>query len=332
MYVPPRDPREHALADLVAEVLDLSRVGARDDLFELGLDSLRIDQLLVAVHGQLGVELAPRELAAAPSIEALARLIARAEVGGDVVRPVRHVGSGAPFFCVPGADYAIHWLVPLARQLGRPTYSFLARGFDRRALPDRTVQRTAARFVRGLRRIQPEGPYLLGGYSFGGAIALEMAHQLRAAGESVALLALLDPTFLPSGFGDRMRRAIAPTGGAGPIPMAARLIRQIGVSVRVRARVATAGVLRRPYSQQRRLYFELSGRQGRRYRPKPYDGSAVLVRSRNRNRPGLIDITHLLAGGWQELVVPGNHITMLQEPNAATVARLLQQAFEAAEA
>src|SRR5581483_10223750 len=52
-YVPPRDPREHALAELVAEVLDLNRVGAKDDLFELGLDALGIDQLLVAVHGQL---------------------------------------------------------------------------------------------------------------------------------------------------------------------------------------------------------------------------------------------------------------------------------------
>jgi acyl carrier protein len=163
-YSPPRDAREQALAELVAEALDLERVGREDDLFELGLDSFAMTELLVAVDERLGVEWTPRDLLRAPTVAALAPRIDAPSTDDDVISPLQLEGSGTPFFCAPGADYVLHRLLPLARCLGRPMYSFVARGFERRALPDRSVERAAARYVRGMRRVQPSGPYLIGGY------------------------------------------------------------------------------------------------------------------------------------------------------------------------
>ena len=169
---------------------------------------MSMTEVLVGIQDQLGVDLKPRDLIAAPTIEALARQLDTTDHGGATVWPLELGGSGTPFFCVPGGDYVLHQLLPLAHRLRRPTYSFIPRGFERRSLPDRTVERIAARFVRALQDVQPNGPYLIGGYSFGTVTAFEMAHRLRAGGERVALLVLLDPSWLPF----EVRRAAPPLG------------------------------------------------------------------------------------------------------------------------
>jgi aspartate racemase len=63
---------------------------------------------------------------------------------------------------------------------------------DGKTAPLTTMKTMAARYVSEIRKVQPTGPYLLGGFCMGGALALEMAQQLQAAGEKVALIAMLD--------------------------------------------------------------------------------------------------------------------------------------------
>ena len=232
-YTPPDDPREQALAEIVGRALGVERVGADDDVFELGLDSMSMTEVLAGIQDQLGVDLKPHDLLGASTIDALARQLGTADHGRSVAWPLELGGTGAPFFCVPGGDYVLHQLLPLAHRLGRPMYSFIPRGFERRGLPDRTVERTAARFVRGLHVVQPSGPYLIGGYSFGAVTAFEIAHRLQAAGERVALLVLLDPPGTRSGTGAARRwaevlptvgRAEASTPSAGASPLAGRVV------------------------------------------------------------------------------------------------------------
>jgi thioesterase domain-containing protein/acyl carrier protein len=332
-YTPPRDPKEQALAEIVAEVLGVERVGAKDDVFELGADSLSTVELLVAIHDRLGAELKTADLLRAPTIEALALQVDATGPGNDIVWPLRLEGSGTPFFCVPGGGFAVVELLPLARHVDRPIYSFVCRGFDRRALPDRSVERIAARCVSALRTVQPAGPYLIGGFSFGGLVAHEMAHQLRSAGETVALLALLDPTWRSAAYRDRVRRFVvgSPESSQGGVAVATRLARQVDEYVRARIRLATAGIVTRPYISQRRVFLDLCARMSRRYRPKPYDGPSLLLRARERDQTGLLDMAHLLTGERRLVDIPGSHGAIMREPQVAIVAALLGRELQTAD-
>jgi acyl-CoA synthetase (AMP-forming)/AMP-acid ligase II/thioesterase domain-containing protein/acyl carrier protein len=333
-YTEPRDSREAALADIVSEVLELERVGPADDLFALGLDSFTQTELLVAIEDRLDARLTPLDLYRAPTIEALARQVAEPSSEEGVVRSIDLGGSGTPFFCVPGGDFRIRNLLLLARLLDRPMYSFVPLGFERRALPDRTVERVAARFVGGLRTVQPCGPYLIGGYSFGSVIAVEMAQQIRSTGEDVALLVLLDPTWLALPVAERIRQFALGSAASRRTPFAVvrRVARQAAVSAEVRARVATAGIIARSYAGQCRVFLALSGRMGRRYRARPYDGPTLLVTAQGRDQSEPVEMAEFLTGRTDVADVPGAHDAILHEPFVATLAALVEDALSAADA
>jgi len=110
--------------------------------------------------------------------------------------PIQALGSRRPFFAVPGHNGDVFCYVHLARRLGtdQPFYAFQPPGLDGRHPPLQRVDELAGRYLAELRSVQPEGPYLLGGYCAGGYIAFELAQQLRASGEEVALLALFETT------------------------------------------------------------------------------------------------------------------------------------------
>ncbi len=334
-YTPPRTEREQALCEVVAEVLGLERVGVHDDVFDLGLDSLSWIELVVAIDDRFGAKLAPEDLSAVPTVEALAQWVAeRKDSGERTVYPLRLGGSGVPFFCVPGGGGRGLNLFLLARLIDRPTYSFVARGLARRAWPDRTVERAAARYISALRSIQPSGPYLIGGYSFGGLVAYEMARQLRSADESVALLVLLDPASQEPTYRGRVRRVAAGRFGepSGRVAVARRLARRAALSVRHRIETATAGIVERSPDRQLGIFLFLSIRMGRRYRPRPYDGPALVLRTGGWQELDHIDLGGgLLVGEKQLIEIPGDHGTMLREPHVATVAAGLRDALAAAD-
>src|SRR5262249_53897649 len=106
-------------------------------------------------------------------------------------------GSRPPFFCVHGLGGDVLFLRHLAAHLGldQPLYALRRQGLEGVSPPHTRVEDMAAHYSQERAAFQPEGPYLLGGYSFGGLVAYEMARQLRANGQEVALLALIDTTF-----------------------------------------------------------------------------------------------------------------------------------------
>ncbi|MGQ0519577.1 MAG: alpha/beta fold hydrolase, partial [Actinomycetota bacterium] len=195
---PPRDEREALVAQCVAEVLGLARVGVDDNFFDLGGHSL----LLVALQGRLWEVLGRRvpvhDLVARPTVAALAEHLGRA--GGrdrsalDVLLPLRPTGGRAPLFCVHSL-FGLAWPYGrLVRHLDRerPVYGLQARGLARTEALPRSLDEMAADYVAHLRRVQPEGPYHLLGWSLGGVVAHAMAVHLQEAGERVGLLALVD--------------------------------------------------------------------------------------------------------------------------------------------
>ncbi|MFC5665425.1 amino acid adenylation domain-containing protein [Kitasatospora misakiensis] len=277
----PRTPREEVLCGLFAEVLGADRVTIDDGFFELGGHSLLAMKLLgrirTAFEGELGerADLGMRALFEAPTVAGLARRLdaldaADARDALDVLLPLRAGGSKAPLFCVHPAA-GISWVYSgLLRHLDpeRPVYGLQARGL--RGGSPAAVTEIAADYVREIRAVRPEGPYHLLGWSFGAVVAQEMAVQLQAAGQEVALLALLDG--LPAG-------AVAEQHPASddPVETLAELLASLGYDPadgRGQARLTAllgeaAGLLPDVFEHHRKLMAE--------HVPGHYRGGAVFV-------------------------------------------------------
>ena len=177
------------------EVLHLADVvGVHDNFFDLGGDSLAAVLLFIRLEEQF--ENAPplATLLEHPTIAGLARLLGPdAAPKKSLLVRLQPNGDRRPLFCVPGADGQLLVYRHLAATIGndQPLYGVQPRGLDG-STPDGTIEESAARGIRELRRVQPSGPYRLVGFSTGGVIAFEMARQFHKMGERVGALLLID--------------------------------------------------------------------------------------------------------------------------------------------
>ncbi|AHH99514.1 amino acid adenylation domain-containing protein [Kutzneria albida] len=192
----PRGPREEVLCGLFAEVLGLPSVGIDDNFFELGGHSLLATRLISRIRVTFGSELGVQAVFQSPTVASLgAQLDSGDQRGGlDVLLPIRTEGSRPPLFCAHPST-GLSWAYSgLLRHLDadHPVYGLQVRGLaEVSALPG-TLDEMVADYVDQIQKVQPEGPYHLLGYSLGGNIAHAIAVRLRALGEQVALLAVLD--------------------------------------------------------------------------------------------------------------------------------------------
>jgi thioesterase domain-containing protein len=201
---------EKELARIWCEVLNLKRAGVHDNFFDSGGHSLLAIQFLFRIKDAFQVSLPVRALFEAPTISQMAERITeesqaanrhsqRAATPWAFLTPIQPVGSMRPLYLVPGGiGGEVEFLVyaRLARHLGlnQPLYGLKARGSDGKQKPHTQVSQMAADYIREIRAFQPESPYMLAGECIGGIVAFEVAWQLRAQGQEVSLLALLDTT------------------------------------------------------------------------------------------------------------------------------------------
>ena len=194
-YVEPRGGRQADLAAIWARVLKLPRVGLRDDYFALGGTSVLAVRLVLEVERVFGRQLPIATLLRAPTVESMAALLAdRADADDLAIVPLRAEGAGVPLLLLPGiGGHVLKYkrMVELLRP-GRPVYGFELRADAAVRGQERSMEQIAAGFVQRIETVQPRGPYLLAGWSFGGTLAIEVARQLRAAGKDVPLVALFD--------------------------------------------------------------------------------------------------------------------------------------------
>ena len=177
-------------------VLKCNAIGVRDNFFDLGGHSLLAVRLFAQIEQIIGQKLPLTLLFKAPTIEQLARVIydkGWQETWSPIVE-IQSEGSRRPLFLVHGAGGNVLLYRRLAHFLGsdQPVYGLQSRGLDGRQPFHNRVEEMASDYLKVIKHIQPKGPYLLGGYCLGGAIALEIAQQLRADGREVSLLALLE--------------------------------------------------------------------------------------------------------------------------------------------
>ncbi len=197
-YEPPSDLLEQTVVAIWQEVLNRTVIGRSDSFFELGGHSLSAVRMFAEIERRCGVRLPLATIFKGATVAAIAAEIRERE--GDQ-RPWRSLvmlrpgtGSGPALFLCPMLGGEVFSWRDLVRHLSesQTVYGLQALGLDGRDWPLRSIEAMAAHFIAEMRTVHPHGPFLLGGFCFGGAVALEMAHQLVRAGEDVALLALVD--------------------------------------------------------------------------------------------------------------------------------------------
>lgn len=197
--VPPRNATEKRLMAIFEEVLKARVASVEDNFFELGGHSILAARLMASIEKDVGIRLPLATLLKDPTIEGIAMVLGdaskrSAQQGWSPLVRIQPKGTRPPLFLVHGAGGNVLLYRDLALRLGdeQPLYGLQAVGLDGKTSPLATVEEMAQTYLPYLRRIQPSGPYHLGGYCMGGMVAYEMARHLVEEGKSVALLALLD--------------------------------------------------------------------------------------------------------------------------------------------
>jgi thioesterase domain-containing protein len=223
----PRDLWERQLAWIWEELIGRGPIGVDDALYlEWGVDSVTAARAAAAIADRLGVRVDATALLQAESIASQAAVLRRAAdgraAGGErsALITLQPAGAGTDLFLVHAAGGWAFPYVTLARALGRerPVHAFqmphLTREAGEAPLSALTVPGLAARYLEALRAQRPRGPYLLGGWSFGGLVAIELALRLAAAGEQVERVVLFDTEPPPSAIGRAKDRVTRPVMGA----------------------------------------------------------------------------------------------------------------------
>ena len=184
----PKDGVESRLVQIWESVLNVRPIGITDNYFELGGHSLVAVSLMKRIEEAFGKTLPIATLLQAPTIEQTGRDSSPEGwgAGWSSLVPIQTSGTKPPFFCIHGANGAVVRFYDLSRYLGadQPFYGVQAQGLDAATIRVTRVSRKWHPITsRKSARLQPHGPYFLGGYSMGGTIAYEMAQQLAAQGE-----------------------------------------------------------------------------------------------------------------------------------------------------
>ncbi|WP_226344199.1 AMP-binding protein [Agilicoccus flavus] len=306
---------ERLVAAVWADVLDVEEVGRHGDFFELGGDSLAAEELTERVVTDLGVsaeDVTSSMLAATPTLAEYSRnLKRRPDRARQTITELRPGGSLPPLFLVAGGGGLGVGFVPIARHLpeDQPCWALHSHALERRGLPDWSIPAAARRNIASIKAIQPAGPYYLAGHSFGGVVALEMAQQLRRAGEEVGLLIELDsfppdPDVLP------------------PLPPRS-LVRR----VRDVVGLAVTGLVPTPGLGQFWRFHAQSRALAHRYRTTPYEGRAVVVVAESEDQEARMQWGPHLAGPWTLHHTGGDHMSMLRDPHAKDVAAIITDAL-----
>lgn len=203
----PRNETEQRIAAVWQRFLGLEQIGIHDDFFDLGGSSFTAGQLLVQLHHTLQVDVSLQSFMNARTIAGMSQLIGnrpatpetvdaedRSEPPSSLVKIKDGPHRAQPIFLVHAIDGDVLIYRDLVQALDsqRPVYAFQAQGVAGEAEPLPHIEAMATRYIDAMRTLQPEGPYLLGGASFGGIVAFEMAQQLRARGQGLDLLFLID--------------------------------------------------------------------------------------------------------------------------------------------
>jgi phthiocerol/phenolphthiocerol synthesis type-I polyketide synthase E len=342
------------LARIWQEELGIDVVGPDQNFFDLGGDSSIAVRMFSQVEKLFGIKLPLAILYEAPTIDELA-VILRGEASNhrwSPLVPIQVAGSRRPFFCIHGAGGTVLMYRELSQHLGddQPFYGLQSQGLDGISLPLRRVEEMAAIYAGEIRKVQPRGPYFIGGYCMGGTVAYEVAQQLRGQGETVALLGLFDtmnwhkiPLNMWSKSSHAMERLFFHATSFLSLDFAdkTKFFEEKVEVLRARIPVWKGKLLSRfqrnghgasSDSLVLAQIWQANDRASWTYVPKPYPG--VLTDFRPRTQYSVFSKPDYkwdrLAKGVEVVVLPVNPASMLVEPFVGQLAIALRQSMDAA--
>ncbi len=341
-YAGPETPVERALAEIWADVLGVKQVGVNDNFFQLGGHSLLAVRLFVRIRKWSGVDLPLAILFRTPTVRGLAEIL---DPGGStalasggalpkITLPVQQwrslvfihpEGSRPPLFLVHAVGGNLLYYQSLLGHLGpdQPVYGLQARGIDGVLPPHSSMKEMAGYYIAEIRTVQPSGPYFLGGASFGGTCAFEIAQQFAQQGEKVAFLALLD-SIGPGEHGYRawrtsLKRRVFHTladDAANKISLPVYFFKRVCRYMSNRMRELSCGLFRlakRPVPLELRELdlFRKHNKAINSYEPHPYPGPVILFRGPvgtdwPYNDPEL-GWKDLARGSLKTVIIPAGH-------------------------
>ena len=360
----PRDATEQQLTRIWESVLGVHPIGVRDKFFELGGHSLLTVKLAAQIEKAFGKRLSLAMLFQHQTIEQMAALLREesSRASSSAVVEIQPEGSKPPIFFVHGVGGGMFWgYMNLSRCLGadQPVYALRSRGLDGREEWER-IEEMAADYVAELRAFQPQGPYYLGGYCFGGNVAFEMSRQLRQQGQRVALLALINCAPPNSSYSQVKWTPLGTLKFLGNLfywvanflqfppdqrrqffgwkvrLLRKRIRRWFGGRATAQELDAESVVNLSLYPQDQRHLWETHIRALLNYHPQPYADRVTLFRSRGHpllcsfdSRFGWGD---LALGGVDLKFVSGGHERILEEPHVQVIARELKACLQETQA
>jgi thioesterase domain-containing protein/aryl carrier-like protein len=331
--------------------MNVASLGVDDNFFDLGGHSILAVSLFVQIEKLTGKSLPLATLLEAPTVEQLAKLLRQEgwRPPWSSLVPIQPAGANPPLFCAHGGGGNVLSFEALSRHLGKdqPLYGLQSAGLDGGKVYT-SVAEMAEHYLRDILTFQPDGPYFLEGMSFGGLVALEMAHELKRRGKKVALLALLDT--YPKGVHKKLHRESI--GRKIELRLAEFLAlesndkrvflenrrRELlgGVRARLGARLPSFTKSKESQTARNvRTVRESNMIASARYEPQPYHGRVTIFWARE----SFVASTHRFRSGWnilapdslEMIAVPGSHITMFEEPNVQVLAREIARSIRTAQ-
>lgn len=352
---PPADRTEEQLLNLWKNVLGRSDFGVENGFFELGGHSLLALKLVSEIERIFSLKMPVSKVFQFPTVRELSRVIQSDEVSyvPNSIVSLQSKGSQQPLFFVHGVGGGTFWgykNLTVYLDNDQPVYVFKSRGTDGKEEFE-TIEEMASHYIADLRKLQPTGPYFLGGYCFGGNVAYEMARQLKEAGEEIVFLALMNCTAANSSyskfsFNFRSLKSffanlsywglqILHWGRKQRSDFFRWKFRNLVRVLRNIVRISGSNPLKddevdnlvdlHDYSEDQKRLWKAHVKALLRHQTKPYDGNMILFRSPGHRMFCSFD----RANGWTDfckdvriLEVPGAHETILTEPHVRTLGNL----------
>jgi amino acid adenylation domain-containing protein len=330
-FVAPRDEFETRMARLWAQVLGRESIGIRDNFFDLGGHSLLALRLTSRIEKEFGKKLTLTALIQAPTVEEMVRLVRAEDTAWSPLVALQSAGTKPPFFFVHGLGGTVMRFHELARHMApdQPFLCFQAQGMDGKLPVLDQVDDMAELYFEHLRKAQPEGPYYLGGYSFGGLVAVEVARRLVEAGQEIALLALVDTYFVGQDANSSLLKRFFSLSSEQKLAYLKKRTTRYRRGIKRRIDALS---LPRPVKAVR----EACAVAEQKYRPTVFSGAVTLFRASEKALRGLDGAQNgwqqYAAGGVEIHEVDGDHGNILNEPNVRQLAAALRARLDQARA
>ncbi len=352
-FVAPRNQLELQLTKIWQQVLGTKAIGVTDNFFAIGGHSLLAVRLLVEVEKVFHKTLPLSTIFQTTTIEQMASALNQSDWQPPcpAMVVIQSGGQRTPLFGIHVLGRGLEFYRPFSIALHpeQPVYGLSVQIMDKNLAPPNEVKDLATYYIREMQIIQPEGPYLLSGVSFGGVVAYEMAQQLHQQGQRVALLALLDTypavEIDTRSIGQRtsqnlslLRQArfdVLLTKAKMKAKNIAEKIEHNAQKRRLQRVIQKGGVVEDDVRLEALYYTELNDKAMENYTPQPYPGRVVLFRCTDIPADDYLDPeaewAKLAMGGVETYKVPGDHLGMLRLPeNAVVLGKLLQSCIDKA--